>query len=74
MDGRLQLLATQLASMPGQVEGELLAEAVKPSCAAVSGWVSLAIVELLLSGVLVLVLCAWAWVSSWASTPAHPCS
>ena len=50
------LLATQLASLPGQVEGELLAAAVKPSLRRGVGWVSLAIVELLLSGVLVLVL------------------
>jgi hypothetical protein len=50
------LLATQLASLPGQVEGELLAAAVKPSLRRGVGWLSLAIVELLLSGVLVLVL------------------
>src|SRR4030095_14841258 len=50
------LLATQLTSLPGQVEGELLAAAVKPSLRRGVGWLSLAIVELLLSGVLVLVL------------------
>jgi hypothetical protein len=46
----------QLASMPGHVEGELLAEAVKPSLRRYLGLASLAIVEILLSGVLVLVL------------------
>jgi energy-coupling factor transporter ATP-binding protein EcfA2 len=50
------LLATQLASLPGQVEGELLAAAAKPSLRRGVGWVSLAIVELLLSGELGLVL------------------
>jgi hypothetical protein len=50
------LLAPQLTSLPGQIEGELLAAAVKPSLRRGVGWLSLAIVELLLSGVLVLVL------------------
>jgi 50S ribosome-binding GTPase len=50
------LLATQLALLPGQVEGELLAAAAKPSLRRGVGWVSLAIVELLLSGELGLVL------------------
>jgi hypothetical protein len=50
------LLAMQLASMPGHVEGELLAEAVKPSLRRYVGLASLAVVEMLLSGVLVLVL------------------
>ena len=50
------LLAMQLASLPAHVEGELLAEAVKPSLRRGAGLASLAIVEMLLSGVLVLVL------------------
>jgi len=50
------LLAPQLAMMPGHVEGELLAEAVKPSVRRCAGLASLILVEMLLSGVLALVL------------------
>jgi hypothetical protein len=49
-------LTTQLAEMPMLVEGELLAEARKPSVRRCVGWVALTGVELLLSGVLALVL------------------
>ena len=50
------LLAMQLASLPEHVEGELLAAVVKPSLRRYAGLASLAIVEILLAGVLVLVL------------------
>jgi len=49
-------LTTQLAAMPVLVEGELLAEAGKLSVRRCVGWVALAGVEVLLSGVLALVL------------------
>lgn len=49
-------LTTQLASMPVLVEGELLAEAGKLSVRRCVGWVALAGVEALLSGVLAVVL------------------
>jgi hypothetical protein len=49
-------LTTQLAMMPGLVEGEVLAQAGKPSVRRFIGWVALAGIEVLLSGVLALVL------------------
>ena len=49
-------LTTQLAAMPVLVEGEILAEAGKPSVRRFVGLVALAGVEVLLSGVIALVL------------------
>jgi energy-coupling factor transporter ATP-binding protein EcfA2 len=49
-------LTTHLAAMPALVEGEIVAEAGKPSVRRGIGWVALAGVEVLLSGVLALVL------------------
>jgi hypothetical protein len=49
-------LTTQLAALPMLVEGELVAEAGKPSLRRGVGWVALAGVEVLLSGVLAVVL------------------
>lgn len=50
------LLTTQLTTMPGLVEGEILAAAGKPSVRRCVGLVALTGVEVLLSGVLALVL------------------
>jgi hypothetical protein len=49
-------LAMHLAAMPALVEGEIVAEAGKPSVRRGVGWVALAGVEVLLAGVLALVL------------------
>ena len=49
-------LAAQLAPMPVLVEGELLAEAGKPSVRRFAGWVALVGVEVLLSSILAVVL------------------
>jgi energy-coupling factor transporter ATP-binding protein EcfA2 len=49
-------LTTQLATMPVLVEGEIVAEAGKPSVRRCIGWAALAGVEVLLSGVLAVVL------------------
>jgi hypothetical protein len=49
-------LTTHLAALPALVEGEIVAEAGKPSVRRGIGWVALAGVEVLLSGVLALVL------------------